>query len=151
VEKNPKWAYNLLNGKTKIGMLGARDSAPWRDYMNKLGLFLLLLVAVGAVYANTLGTLPGAVNDLCYALTTLLPVVAMLMVVVAGVIYAAGQIMGAETRARANVWATAALTGALIALLIYAIAPAVLASIYGTGFNAGIAGGTHGGTFCGLA
>jgi hypothetical protein len=41
--------------------------------------------------------------------------------------------MGAETRARANVWATAALTGALIAVLIYAIAPAVLNTIYGGG------------------
>ena len=56
---------------------------------------------------------------------------AMLMIVIAGVIYAAGQVMGAETRARANVWATAALTGALIGILIYAIAPGVLALIYG--------------------
>jgi len=54
------------------------------------------------------------------------------MVVVAGVIYAAGQIMGAETRARANVWATACLTGALIGVLIYAVAPSVLDTIYGT-------------------
>jgi len=53
------------------------------------------------------------------------------MIVLAGVIYAAGQMMGAETRARANVWATAALTGALIAILIYAIAPSVLRTMYG--------------------
>ncbi len=96
--------------------------------MRKLGLFLLLLAAVGAVYA-TLGNLPNAINGLCGALQTLLPVVAMLMVIVAGVIYASGQIMGAETRARANVWATAALTGALIALLIWAVAPGVLGAI----------------------
>jgi hypothetical protein len=38
--------------------------------------------------------------------------------------------MGAETRARANVWATAALTGALIAILIAVIAPSVLQTIY---------------------
>ena len=98
--------------------------------MKKLGLVLLLLVAVGTVSA-TLGNLPTAISDLCVALQTLLPVVAMLMVIVAGVIYASGQIMGAETRARANVWATAALTGALIALLIWAVAPGVLSAIWG--------------------
>ena len=98
--------------------------------MKKLGLILLLLVAVGAVYANTgVPALTAAIGSLCRDLQTLLPIVAMLMVIVAGVIYASGQIMGAETRARANVWATAALTGALIALLIWAIAPAVLTSI----------------------
>ena len=102
--------------------------------MKKLGLFLLLLVAVGAVYGSTmLGNLNCAVRGLCEDLATLLPIVAMLMVIIAGVIYAAGQIMGAETRARANVWATAALTGALIALLIWAVAPGVLTALIPTG------------------
>jgi hypothetical protein len=98
--------------------------------MKKLGLFLLLLAAVGIVNAGTmLGGLSGAISGLCAELTTLLPVIAMLMVIFAGVIYASGQIMGAETRARANVWATAALTGALMAILIFAVAPPILQSI----------------------
>jgi len=100
--------------------------------MRKLGLFLVLLAAVGIVNAM-LDPLQAAISDLCTALQSLLPVVAMLMVIVAGVIYASGQIMGAETRARANVWATAALTGALMALLIWAIAPPVLQAIVPTG------------------
>jgi uncharacterized membrane protein len=113
--------------------------------MRKLWAFLLL-VAVGIASANSgLGRLQTTVGDLCTALQTLLPVVAMLMVVVAGVIYAAGQIMGAETRARANVWATAALTGALIALLIYAIAPTVLGSLMNGGALSCGAGGGGGG------
>jgi hypothetical protein len=109
--------------------------------MKNFAVFLLLLVSYGMPVSTTPGggtppapsTLLKAINNLCYDLTQLLPVVSMLMVVVAGVIYAAGQVMGAETRARANVWATAALTGALIGLLIYAIAPPVLQTIYGTG------------------
>ena len=90
------------------------------------------LVALGAVLSATtmLTRVGGAMGDLCAGLMSLLPVAAMLMIVLAGVIYAAGQMMGAETRARANVWATAALTGALIAVLIYAIAPSVLGMIY---------------------
>jgi len=100
---------------------------------------LLILALVGVSMANTthvsgaLSTAGIALNNFCYGLMQLLPVASMLMVVVAGVIYAAGQIMGAETRARANVWATAALTGALIGVLIYAVAPSVLGTIYGSG------------------
>jgi len=69
--------------------------------------------------------------ELCGGLKSMLPVAAMLMIILAGVIYAAGQMMGAETRARANVWATACLTGALIAILIAVVAPSVLNMIYG--------------------
>jgi len=74
----------------------------------------------------------GAVSQLCTDLTSLLPIASMLMVVVGAVIYAAGQVMGAETRARANVWATAALTGALMASVISAVAPSVLTTMYGS-------------------
>jgi hypothetical protein len=58
-------------------------------------------------------------------MNSLLPVVAMLMVLVGSVVYAAGQMMGAETRARANVWAMSCLTGALVAMLIATVAPSV--------------------------
>jgi len=92
----------------------------------------VLLMASTIVSSTMLERVSSSASELCTALTTLLPVIAMLMIVMAGVIYAAGQMMGAETRARANVWATAALTGALIAVLIYAIAPQVLGSIYST-------------------
>ncbi len=102
--------------------------------MRKLWIFVAIISAVA--FATPVGPTShvwDAMSQLCSALVTLLPVASMLMVVVAGVIYAAGQIMGAETRARANVWATAALTGALIGVLIYAVAPAVLTTIYGNG------------------
>jgi Na+-driven multidrug efflux pump len=78
-----------------------------------------------------LTTVHYAVSQLCVSIKAMLPVTAMLMLVLAGVIYAAGQILGAETRARANVWATACLTGALISILIVVVAQPVLQSIYG--------------------
>jgi uncharacterized membrane protein len=99
-----------------------------------MGMFVLAVLGASAIAvaaSSPLSNVSTAIQDLCGGLTSLLPVAAMLMIVIAGVIYAAGQVMGAETRARANVWATAALTGALIAVLIYAIAPSVLATIYG--------------------
>ena len=99
--------------------------------MNKLG----ILIAVAAVFSlafamSGLSNVAQAINDLCVGLKTMLPVAAMLMIILAGVIYAAGQMMGAETRARTNVWATACLTGALMAILIAVIAPSVLGMIY---------------------
>ena len=101
--------------------------------MRKIGIFAVMAVMVASVFATSLLTgLTQAINDLCVGLKTMLPVAAMLMIILAGVIYAAGQMMGAETRARANVWATAALTGALIAILIAVVAPSVLSAIYGT-------------------
>jgi len=94
---------------------------------------LLLLVLAGNLYSANSGltALTCAMSDLCNALNTMLPVAAMLMLVMAGVIYASGQMMGAETRARANVWATACLTGALIGILIVVISPPILASVLG--------------------
>ena len=96
-----------------------------------LGIAILMAAAFAQTGTYTgLSSVTAAVSALCCGLTSLLPVAAMLMIVIAGVIYAAGQVMGAETRARANVWATAALTGALIGILIYAVAPGVLQVIY---------------------
>ena len=104
--------------------------------MRKTTMLLGLAVLTAAAFATNLSGISNvnsAISALCCGLTSLLPVAAMLMIVIAGVIYAAGQVMGAETRARANVWATAALTGALIGILIYAIAPSVLTTIYNNG------------------
>ncbi len=39
--------------------------------------------------------------------------------------------MGAETRARANVWATTLITGALIGILISVVSPTILGVMYG--------------------
>ncbi len=102
--------------------------------MGKLAVLIAVALLAGFAFAaDPLSNVNNAVNNLCYGLKTLLPIAAMMAIVLAGVIYAAGQMMGAETRARANVWATAALTGALIAILMAVVAPAVLATIYPSG------------------
>ena len=102
--------------------------------MRKIGIFVVLAILASAVFATSvLSTVQDAVSQLCVGLRAMLPVAAMLMIILAGVLYAAGQMMGAETRARSNVWATAALTGALIAILIAVIAPSVLQMIYAPG------------------
>jgi hypothetical protein len=122
-----------LYAACKNGIILNNTSNIWaRDCMNKFAILMMAVILLSsvAVATSALSNVTDAVKSLCRGLKDLLPVAAMLMIVVAGVIYAAGQVMGAETRARANVWATAALTGALIAVLIYAVAPAILGTIY---------------------
>jgi len=102
----------------------------------------------GLLFAQ-LGGLPAALSELCIALTNLLPVVGMLMVLIAAVVYALGQIMGMETRARANVWATAALGGALMAFLIVTIAQPVLSAVFEGDVSCASGGGAGGGNNCG--
>jgi hypothetical protein len=64
-------------------------------------------------------------------LMDVLPIISMLMVISAGVTYTTGQLTGAETRARANTWATAMLVGAIIGILIVSVAPSILSILYG--------------------
>ncbi len=92
---------------------------------------LSIILASGLAFADA-NDIIYAITDLCGGLTNLLPSAAMLMVLVGAVVYAAGQVMGAETRARANVWATTLLTGALIGVLISSVAPPLLQAAYGS-------------------
>jgi len=106
--------------------------------MNKLKIGLYS--AFGALSASAvafaqndnqgLARVGNAVGCMCGQLMSVLPVVSMLMVIGAGVVYAAGQMMGAETRARSNTWATAMLLGAVIGILIVVVAPPILDILY---------------------
>lgn len=107
--------------------------------VNAMGRYLLLAVLVmnflSLAAATT--TTDGATNlceglkTMCQISQTFLAAAIMIMIVLAGATYAIGQILGAETRARASVWATAMLTGAIIGALIYVIAPMVIKGILG--------------------
>jgi len=91
---------------------------------------IVLLLAAAAWAASGLGSVNSAAGNLCAGLVSLMPIAAMLMVALSGAVYAAGQVMGAETRARAATWAAACLGGAMMAVLISAIGPSVAGAIY---------------------
>jgi len=93
-------------------------------------LFATLILAAAVSAASGLSGVKCAVAQMCFDLKAMLPVVSMLMIIGAGVIYAAGQLMGAETRARANTWATAMLLGAVMGILIVVVAPSIIDKIY---------------------
>ncbi|PIT84138.1 hypothetical protein COU37_05120 [Candidatus Micrarchaeota archaeon CG10_big_fil_rev_8_21_14_0_10_45_29] len=78
-----------------------------------------------------------ALSDMCTELTGVLPIMSMLLVIGAGIVYSAGQLMGAETRARANVWATTMIVGAIIGILIVVAAPPIINTLGAGDLNCG--------------
>ena len=86
---------------------------------------ILLFIITFAYAAETTG-IEDAMAQLCKDARSVLAIGVMLMVIMAAVVYAIGQILGAETRARASVWATAMMTGAVIAIIIYLVVPNII-------------------------
>jgi hypothetical protein len=68
--------------------------------------------------------------ELCSIIHILISSIAMLLILCSGAVYAGGQLLGAETRARANVWAAGMLAGAIIGVLIVLIAPSIFDIMY---------------------
>ena len=95
--------------------------------------FMLLLIGqvVRAQPSTAVDFLAASLGDLCHGIQDLIPTTAMMLVMFAAVIYASGQFFGAETRARANVWATSCITGAIIGIIISTIAPDILSQLAG--------------------
>jgi len=113
--------------------------------VNAIGKYALLvvlalnLVSIVAATAAGASGLTSALKELCTMSQQFLGITAMVLIVLAGTVYAIGQILGAETRARAAVWATAMLTGAVIGAIIYIVAPIIIKALLGTsGAGAGL-------------
>lgn len=105
------------------------------ENVKKFKLFVIGLLILGFASLSFAGGNPTAISaamsELCAAVKGFLGIAIFLMIILAAITYAVGQIMGAETRARASVWATAMFTGALFAALIYLIIPWAINSIAG--------------------
>jgi hypothetical protein len=98
-----------------------------------LMILMLSLISVAFAQNQAQNNIRSALQTLCFISQTVMGAAVMVLIVLAGVTYAIGQILGAETRARATVWATAMLTGAVIGAIIYLVGPAILAILFGYG------------------
>jgi len=108
---------SLVNNTTKI--------------VKYLAIFIVFVGLLQSQQNQGLTNLKTAMTNLCTDAISLLTVTIILMIVLAAVVYAGGQVMGAETRARATVWATAMLTGAIIGAILYVVVPWLIAKIIG--------------------
>ncbi len=103
--------------------------------MKKFASVILLLAVSMLSFAQGTANITSGIFSLCSFISNLLPVISALLVVGAGASYAGGQLMGAETRARANIWATGMITGALFGILISVAGPAILGAMYGPAWD----------------
>jgi len=97
------------------------------------GMLLMgLMASVGfAASSADVNAIQSGLCELYSMVNSLLAVVVFILIVVAAIIYAAGQVMGAETRARASVWATSMIIGAVIGIVIYLLVPIILGTMLG--------------------
>jgi hypothetical protein len=115
---------------TLRGFLASSPSIVFRRAISSL-LIISLGHALHAQPTTAVGFLAQSLGDLCHGIQDLIPTTAMMLVMFAAVIYASGQFFGAETRARANVWATSCITGAIIGIIISTVAPDILSQLAG--------------------
>jgi len=105
------------------------DIIGFMSSINKYGRYMVLLILLlnfcSVAFAQQ-EEITRAMQAMCATAQTFLIFAAMLLIILAGATYAIGQVMGAETRARASVWATSMLTGALIGLVIYLVVPYII-------------------------
>jgi hypothetical protein len=90
--------------------------------LNRNVVCLALVMVSNLVLAQTTNNMYNQINAICLNVKSVLPVIALLMFILSGGIYAIGQVMGAETRARATVWSTGMLLGGILGLIIAASA-----------------------------
>ena len=91
-----------------------------------ISIFVIMSLFSVAFAETSPSNIGKAMMSLCGQIKSALAIGMMLLIVLAAITYAVGQMMGAETRARASVWATAMFVGSLIGALIYIIMPFIL-------------------------
>lgn len=99
------------------------------------GKALGFLVMLGLVFSYTgeeSGSIRAGVCALADYAKALMASIVFSLIIVAAIVYAGGQILGAETRSRASVWATAMIVGAVIGIVIFVLLPPILSTmLYG--------------------
>jgi hypothetical protein len=104
---------------------------------------LSLVLSMGLISASTSAMASNIAASLCgfkILVMGILPTLALILFLFAGLAYAAGQAFGAETKAKAQGWAMSLLIGGIIGIVLAVLAP-LLVSIFigmstGTGFVA---------------
>jgi len=103
---------------------------------NILTVAVFALFAMGVLFADVSTTtaqtqLKNALGAICGLAAALLPVIAFVLFILAGVAYAAGNFFGADARAKSVGWAMNMITGAVIAFLLWIIGPSIIAGLSG--------------------
>ena len=111
------------------------DSISAMQKINRFGKYFIIAIVllnfVGLSFADGATSIQTAMQSLCTTARNFLAIGSMLLIILAAAVYAIGQVLGAETRARASVWATAMITGAMIGIVIYLVVPNLITLMIG--------------------
>jgi len=97
--------------------------------MNYKALFTIFAL-FGVLMSAGVENISGSLYCLYTTVKGALAIGMLLLVCLAAIVYALGQVLGAETRARASVWATAMFTGAIIGAILYIVLPYILKTLF---------------------
>jgi hypothetical protein len=102
----------------------------------RMAALLSLFLAMGLVSATSSVTTSGMASQIAAGLCQfkilvlgVLPTLALILFLFAGLAYAAGQAFGAETKAKAQGWAMSLLVGGIIGIVLAVLAP-ILVNIF---------------------
>lgn len=101
-------------------------------YTSLISIAMLLLSSFIWAPNSAAANITTTLNALCRDIVNILGVAMIFLVLLAALVYAIGQVLGAETRARATVWSTAMFTGAIMGAVIYLVLPVIVRALIGT-------------------
>ncbi|MCS7109545.1 MAG: hypothetical protein NZ903_01980 [Candidatus Micrarchaeota archaeon] len=96
----------------------------------RTGFLLAFSLLISLIYAQASGEitirLVQSLNNLCVQMTQILPIIAIVLFVLAALVYGIGHVFGAEMKTKAIGWATSMVVGAIISILIFLLAKPIL-------------------------
>ena len=112
--------------------------------MKKLMSLAMLMLLSSAVLAQTTRTgtevasgIASSLCDLKGLIIGIIPTIALIMFLLAGLAYAAGQTFGAEMKAKAQGWAMSLLVGGMVGIVIAVVAPLLVDVFVGMSSGSG--------------
>ncbi len=111
-----------------------------------LPLFAVVLLSGVTLAAAAQGSAvaSGITSQLCQIrnlIVGIIPTIALIMFLLAGLVYAAGQTFGAEMKAKAQGWAMSLLVGGIIGIVLAVVAPMLVDTFMNMG--GGMSGASH--------
>lgn len=97
--------------------------------MNTKGYFLIGFMMALTITVVSAGILE-LVNNVCYGIRSMMPLVALTLFIIAGLIFGIGKVLGQEYRSKTESWAITILVSSIIGLILAVGAPFFIAMIY---------------------
>ena len=93
-----------------------------------------IYLLAGFVLALSFGILSAGigevVNNICFSIRSLMPIVALTLFIIAGLIFGIGKVLGQEYRSKTESWAITIVVSSVLGLILAVSAPFIIGFIY---------------------